>query len=146
MSGYTFPATWPETGPVILQKVPPDNAAPQRDCLEFITCRGGRFYIAIDAGRPRPDGMTYQEARSWAKFGAVAFDTRPYSWNVCATFYEPPPRCVAVVSATRGTCFVKLRDGAPLPTTLAELATAAAERPGRWTPQGEVVGELRVAS
>ncbi|HNT74352.1 MAG TPA: hypothetical protein PKH77_04940 [Anaerolineae bacterium] len=144
MSGYSFPAIWPTTGPVMLQKAPQDNAAPKRDCLEFITCRGGRFYIAIDAGRPRPAGMTYQEARSWAKFGTVAFDTRPYSWNVCATFCEPFPRCVRLVSATRGTCFVELREGAPVPITLAELSAVAVALPGAWTPQGKIVGTLEV--
>jgi len=144
MSGYIFPATWPTTGPVILQKAPCDNASPKRDCLEFITCRGGRFFVTVEPGRALPEALTYQEARSWAKFGTVAFDTRPFSWNVCATFYEPFPRCVRLVSAARGTCFVELREGAPVPATLAELSAVAVELPGAWTPQGKIVGTLEV--
>lgn len=114
----------------------------RRECVEFITAHGGRFYIVIADGEEIPTGMSYAQAHEWAKDGSVAFNVRPASWTVRATFTEPAPRCVRLAHPHYGECYVPLYDGATIPTTLDELETVAATRPGYPTPCGPVVGEI----
>ncbi|MBN2003959.1 MAG: hypothetical protein JXA21_11445 [Anaerolineae bacterium] len=113
----------------------------RRECVEFVTARGGRFYIVIADGETIP-AMNYQQALEWAQHGSIAFDVRPASWTVRATFTEPAPRCVRLAHPGYGECYVPLRDGATIPTTLDELTLAAATRPGYPAPCGPVVGEI----
>lgn len=112
-----------------------------RECVEFVTTRGGRFYIVIADGENIP-AMSYEQALEWAKHGSPAFDVCPASWTVRATFTAPAPRCVRLAHPQYGECFVPLRDGAEIPTMLEELERVAATRPGYPAPCGPVVGEI----
>lgn len=113
----------------------------RRECVEFVTRTGGRFYIVIADGETVP-AMSYEQALEWAKDGSIAFDVCPASWTVRATFTEPAPRCVRLAHPRYGECYVPLRDGTPIPTTLDELEPIAATRPGYPAPCGPVVGEI----
>jgi len=108
-------------------------------CVEF--CDGDRCYwVYLAPGKPVPE--TWEQAQ--AVDGAVNTDARcPSNWTIVASFQRNTVRCVRL-TADRGTCYVPIRYGAPVPTTLAELGDVAAAR-GEWSPVGIVVGHIDVS-
>jgi hypothetical protein len=123
-----------------LERMPrPRPTAPRRVCVEF---RDGteRRWALLDPDDPLP--QTWERAEEATRY-SVCVHKQPHSWHVVAVFERPGPRCVRLSHPSRGTCYVPLKEGAPVPQTLEELETSASGT-GQWEPCGVVAGDIQL--
>jgi len=120
---------------------PAPVVVPERPCVEFRISPTRSYWALLPADAPIP---TTWEAAERTATGSVCLEaSKPHNWKIVATVARPGPRCIALAHPQRGTCYVPIRDGAPVPQTLAGLKTAALGR-GTWQPQGEIVNTIKV--